>query len=276
MLAFIYSKNHGILCYTYGYKNMKISIITATYNDAETIEDTIKSVIGQGYPDLEHIIVNDGSMDNTPNIVRKYEGKYNIRLISQENGGMYSAMNKGIESASGDIIGILNSDDFYASNDVINPVIEEFKKTGADCVWGDLLFVDKEDTGRVLRDWKSSPYKEGNFKKGWHPPHPSFFVKKEIYEKYGLFRTDMSTWADYELMLRLLEREKIRSSYIPKILVKMREGGDSNKSIWHMVKANFGCYKAFKINGLKVSPLFIIRKPLYKLSQWFKRGNINN
>lgn len=252
---------------------MKISIITATYNDAETIEDTIKSVMGQSYSNLEHIIVNDGSQDETTDIIRKYEGKYNFKLVGQENGGMYGAMNKGIESSSGDIIGILNSDDFYASSDVIEAVVKEFEKTGVDCVWGDLLFVDKKDTSKVLRNWKSSPYKEGKFQKGWHPPHPTFFVKKEVYYKYGLFRIDMSTWADYELMLRFLEKEKIKSSYISKILVKMREGGESNKNYWHVIKANLGCYKSFKINGLKVSPFFIIRKPLYKFSQYFTKGN---
>jgi glycosyltransferase len=244
---------------------MKISIITATYNDAETIEDTIKSVMGQSYSNLEHIIVNDGSQDETTDIIRKYEGKYNFKLVSQENGGMYGAMNKGIESSSGDIIGILNSDDFYASNNVIETVVKEFEKTGADCIWGDLVYVDPNNLSRVVRDWKSSPYKEGLFQKGWHPPHPTLFVKKSVYEKYGVFRTDLSTAADYELMLRFLEKNKISSAYIPQLLVKMRAGGESNKSYYNLIRANWYCYKAFGLNGLKINPLFILKKP------WFKR-----
>jgi len=181
---------------------------------------------------------------------------------------MYDAMNKGIKLATGDIIGILNSDDVYADTNVLKRVAEEFERTNADCVWGDLEVVNMGDVNKIVRSWKSGPYREGSFKKGWHPPHPGFFIRREIYNKYGLFRTDMSTWADYELQLRFLEKNKISSAYIPQMLVKMREGGQSNKSYWHILKANFGCYKAFKLNGLKVSPLFILKKPLSKLNQF--------
>jgi glycosyltransferase len=247
---------------------MKISIITTTYNSVKTLEDTIKSVLCQVGVEIEYIIIDGGSTDGTLRVIEKFKNQIS-KIISEPDGGMYDAMNKGIKLTTGDVVGILNSDDVYMSNDTVKAVVEKFEVTGVDCVWGDLEVVDKTDTSKIVRDWKSGPYKEGSFQKGWHPPHPTFFVKKEIYNKYGLFRTDMSTWADYELMLRFLERNKITSAYILRTLVKMRDGGQSNKSIWWQMKANFGCYKAFKLNGLKVSPLFIIKKPLFKFTQYF-------
>jgi glycosyltransferase involved in cell wall biosynthesis len=243
---------------------MKISIITTTYNSAGTIEDTIKSVLSQVGVEIEYIIIDGGSTDGTLDIINKYKERV-ARVVSEPDGGMYEAMNKGIKLATGDVVGILNSDDFYASNNVIETVVKEFEKTGADCVWGDLVYVDPNDLSRVVRDWRSSPYKEGNFQKGWHPPHPTLFVKKSVYDKYGVFRTDLSTAADYELMLRFLEKNKISSAYIPQLLVKMRAGGESNKSYYNLIRANWYCYKAFGLNGLKINPLFILKKP------WFKR-----
>ncbi|MFZ2038572.1 MAG: glycosyltransferase family 2 protein [Minisyncoccia bacterium] len=249
---------------------MRVSIVTTTYNTGKTVEDTIKSVLGQTYSDIEFIIVDDESTDNTLEVVNKYKNKI-TKVVAEKHSGIFGNLNKGMELATGDIIGILNSDDFYVSNDVIETVVNEFKKTNADCVWGDILVVDKDDTNKIIRNWKSSAYKEGEYQKGWHPPHPAFFAKREVYQKYGLFRTDLWTSADYESVLRILEKNKATSSYIPKILTKMRAGGSSSKGIFNWVRGNVGAYRAFKINGLKVSPLFIIRKPLYKLGQFFKR-----
>ena len=247
---------------------MKLSIITTTYNSAGTVEDTIKSVLNQIGAEIEYIIIDGGSTDGTMDIVNKYKDRI-ARIISEPDGGMYDAMNKGIKLATGDIVGILNSDDIYISNEIIKTVVEKFEETGADCLWGDLIMVDRKNPAKVIRDWKSAEYRVGSFKKGWHPPHPTFFLKKNIYDKYGLFRTDLGTSADYELMLRFLEKEKITSVYISQVLVQMREGGEGNKSYFNLIKANFGCYKAFKINGLKVSPFFIIKKPLLKFRQYF-------
>jgi len=247
---------------------MKLSIITISFNSGKTIESTVKSVLTQTYNNIEYIIIDGGSTDATMDIVNSFGTKIS-KIISEPDVGMYDAMNKGIKLATGDVVGILNSDDIYVDNNVLKRVAEEFEKMGADCAWGDLEMVDKNDLNKVVRNWKSGPYKEGSFQQGWHPPHPGFFVKKEIYEKYGLFRTDMNTWADYELQLRFLEKEKITSSYIPQTLVKMRAGGKSSKSIWHQIKANFGCYRAFRTNGLRVNPLFIIKKPLFKFTQYF-------
>jgi len=246
---------------------MKVSIITTTYNTGKTAGDTIESVLNQTYKDIEYIIVDDKSTDDTLCVVNKYKDKI-TKIVPAEHSGIFGALNIGVSLATGDIVAILNSDDFYISNDVIETVVDEFEKTGADSVFGDIVIVDKDDISKVVRNWKSSPYTEGAFQKGWHPPHPAFFVRKSIYKKYGLFRTDFSTAGDFELVLRFLERYKITSSYIPKVLTKMRAGGQSNKSYYNWIRAIWYSYKAFKINKLKVSPLFIFRKPIYKLHQY--------
>lgn len=251
---------------------MKVSIVTTTYNTGKTVEDTIKSVLGQTYPDIEFIIIDDESTDGTLEVANKYKDQV-TKIVAAKHSGIFGNLNKGIELATGDIVGILNSDDFYISSDVIETVVREFEKTGVDCAWGDILVVDKDDTDKVIRNWKSSPYQAGLFQKGWHPPHPAFFVKREVYKKHGLFRTDLWTSADYELVLRFLERHQITSSYIPRILTKMRAGGSSSKGIYNWIRGNIGSYRAFKINGLKVSPLFMLRKPLYKLGQFFPKGS---
>ncbi len=260
---------------------MKLSIITTSLNSAKTIEDTLKSVANQTYLDIEHIIIDGKSTDGTLDIVKKFTQKTNgsdafgntahitYKVLSEKDGGIYDAINKGIGLATGDIIGILNSDDFYTSNDVIATVINRLKESNVDCVWGDLIIVDKNNVKKIIRNWKSAPYEENSFQKGWHPPHPTIFFKKTVYEKYGLFRTDLSTYADYELMLRFLVKNKINSSYISKTLVTMRNGGASSKSYYNWIKANIGCYRSFKLNNLKISPLFIIRKPFLKLEQFF-------
>jgi glycosyltransferase len=248
---------------------MKVSIITITYNNAETIEDTIKSVLNQTGVEIEYIIVNDGSTDDTLRIINKYQFKIK-QVVSGPNEGIPKAMNKGLSLATGDIIGFLNADDFYISNEVLKKVADKFMESGAEAVWGDLVFVDKVNTEKVIRNWKSSEYIAGLFQTGWHPPHPTFFVKRNIYEKYGVFRTDMSTAGDYELMLRFLEKEKIKSAYIPQVLVKMRAGGESNKSFYNLLRGNLYCYKAFKLNSLKVSPFFIFKKFLFKIKQFKK------
>ena len=249
---------------------IKISIITAVYNNKKTIKDAIESVLNQTYKNIEYVIVDGDSKDGTVDIIKQYESKID-KFISEPDNGIYDAMNKGIKLATGDIIGFLNSDDFYASNNVLEKVANEFIDKKVDSVYGDLVYVDNKDITKVVRYWKSKPYKEGFFKKGWHPPHPTFFVKREIYEKYGKFRLEFKIAADYELMLRFLEKHKISTAYIPEVLVKMRAGGTSNKSISNIIKANLECYKAWKINNLKVSPFILVKKPLLKLSQFLKK-----
>jgi glycosyltransferase len=246
---------------------MKISIITAAYNSADTIEETIKSVLTQKYSDIEYIVINDGSTDKTLEIIQKYKDQI-AKIISRKNGGIYDTMNTGIKVATGDVVGFLNHDDFYTSDDVIGMVAQEFERSKADCVWGDMIIVDKKNTKKIVRNWKSSPFKKGSFRKGWHPPHPTFFAKKETYEKFGLYRTDLSTYADYELVLRFLEKYPTTSSYISQVLVTMRNGGASDRGIWGRMRVNIGCYRAFKENNLPVDISFILRKPFLKLWQF--------
>ncbi|MFA5098656.1 MAG: glycosyltransferase family 2 protein [Candidatus Paceibacterota bacterium] len=250
---------------------MKVSIITVCYNSAETIEGAIKSVLGQSYPDIEYIVIDGASTDGTLEILGKYKNKI-AKIVSEKDSGIYEAMNKGIALATGDIVGILNSDDFYYDNDVVKTVVENIVKNDADACWGDLVYVKKDDTNKVVRFWKSSEYKPGKFIRGWHPPHPTFFVKRELYQKYGVFRLDLSVYADYELMLRFLEKYKIKGFYIPKVFIKMREGGASNwRSIKKVFRGSMENYKAFKMNGLKFGFIAVVVKPLSKITQIFSK-----
>jgi glycosyltransferase involved in cell wall biosynthesis len=249
---------------------MKISIITVVYNNKNTIRSAIESVLNQTYKNIEYIIIDGGSIDGTVDIIKSYGNKID-KFISEPDNGIYDAMNKGIKLSRGDIVGILNSDDFYAFNNVLEIVINEFKSKNVDCLYGDLEYVDSKNINKVIRYWKSKPYKEGFFQKGWHPPHPTFFVKRECYEKYGLFNLDFKIAADYELMLRFLEKYKLKSSYIPKTIVKMRIGGESNKSLSNIIKANIESYKAWKVNDLYINPFMLSLKPLSKILQFFNR-----
>lgn len=248
----------------------KVSIITPTLNAAGTIENTIKSVVEQTYPNIEHIIVDGGSADGTVNIIKKHKDKIS-KFVSEKDKGIFDGMNKGIKMAGGEIIGILNSDDIYATKDAIETVVENMQKNKAEVCWGDLVYINPKEPDKIKRYWKSSSYKKGKFKKAWMPPHPTFFVKKKTYNKYGLFNLDFPISADFELMLRFLAKYKTRSCYIPKILVKMKLWGNSNKSIKKIIKGNLECYKAFKINNLKVNPLRFFFKPFIKIPQFFKK-----
>jgi len=228
---------------------MKISIITPSFNSEKTIEETIKSVLSQTYNDIEYLIIDGGSRDRTLEIVDKYKDKIS-KIVSEPDKGIYDGMNKGIKLATGEIVGILNSDDLYFDESVIENVMKIFRENKIDCLWGDLVYF-KDDPNKFIRVWKGGNYKPGIFKTGWVPPHPTFFVKKEIYEKYGYFRLDFPVAADYELMLRFLEKYRIKGYYLPKFLVKMRVGGNANK-LKNIIKGNLECIRAWKVNGLKM------------------------
>ena len=248
-----------------------VSIVTPVLNGGGTIESTIKSVLGQNYGNIEYIIVDSGSTDGTLEIVDKYKDKI-AKVLSENKRGIYPAMDAGLKSANGEIIGNLNSDDFYADENVVKTVVEAMEKEKADVCWGDLIYVERTlNPKRIIRFWKSSPYRKGKFQKGWMPPHPTFFVRKRVYEKYGYLNLDFSIAADYELMLRFLEKYQLRSCYIPKIMIKMRKGGESNKSLINIIKANLESYRAWRVNDLKINPLRILLKPLSKITQYFKR-----
>lgn len=247
---------------------MKVSVVTVTFNSAQTVEDTIKSVINQDYKNIEYLIIDGLSTDNTLDIVNKYKDHIAI-VVSEKDNGIYDAISKGIEKATGDIVVALNSDDMYASNDVISKVVEVFNAKQADAVYGDLNYVDRFDTAKVIRKWKSGSYKKGQFLKGWMPPHPTFFVRKHCYQKYGSFNLSLKSAADYELMLRFIHKYEIKVAYLPKLIVNMRAGGQSNVSFKNRFKANREDKKAWELNGLKPGLFTLIRKPLSKIKQYF-------
>lgn len=247
---------------------LKFSIITVSYNSAKTIEQTILSVINQKYPFIEYIIIDGASQDETLSIIEKYQPKISI-VVSEKDNGIYHAMNKGISLATGDVIGILNSDDFYSDENVLNDVATLFEHGKADAIYADLQYVDAEDTRKNVRFWKSGKYKPGDFLFGWMPPHPTFFVKKEIYNKYGLFNLDFRSSADYELMLRFIHKHQISINYLPRVIVKMRVGGQSNVSTQNRIKANLEDRKAWEINGLKPYFFTLFLKPIRKINQFF-------
>jgi len=249
---------------------MKISLITVSYNSQDTIEDTLESVIAQQNCDLEYIVIDGGSTDKTLEILDKYKDHINI-LLSEKDNGIYDAMNKGIQLATGDLVGILNSDDVFAYENVLSNVIEKFKDPSIDALYGDLVYVDRKELDKVKRKWISGPYKVGSFEKGWMPPHPTFYVRKNIYNEYGLFNLDFTSAADYEIMLRFIHKNKISLGYLPKIMVKMRQGGQSNASFANRLKANREDKRAWEVNDLKAGTFTFIRKPISKLSQFFKK-----
>jgi glycosyltransferase involved in cell wall biosynthesis len=247
---------------------VKISIITVTYNSAATLEQTIRSVIGQTYKNIEYIIVDGKSTDGTLGIVEKYISAI-AKVHSEKDEGLYDGINKGIAMATGDVIGILHSDDFYANPDVLQRYSDAFTKTGADAVYADLHYVDRNNTSKIVRTWKSGQYKSGSFLNGWMPPHPTFFARTETYRKLGIYDLQFKTAADYELMLRFVEKHKIKLAYLPYTTVKMRTGGVSNASMKNRVAANLEDRKAWEKNGLRPRFYTLYLKPLRKLLQFF-------
>lgn len=248
---------------------MKISIITVCFNSARTIGDTIKSVASQKNCSLEHIVVDGASQDNTSEIVKN--AKSVTKYVSEPDFGIYDAMNKGLKLATGDVIGLLNADDFYVDDTVLSQVSEVFQDPTIQACYADLVYVDQEDTSRIIRYWKSQCFRSGLFKKGWMPAHPTFFVRREIYEVFGGFNLDFPRQADFELTMRFMEIHQIKTVYIPKIWVKMRIGGASNNSIKGVIKGNLEAYRACKMHRLAVSPFFMVRKILSRIPQFFSR-----
>jgi glycosyltransferase involved in cell wall biosynthesis len=248
---------------------MTISIITATYNSSATVRDTLQSVRSQDFKNIEHLIIDGLSSDSTLNIVRQYP--HVARIISEKDKGIYDAMNKGIAAASGDIVGILNSDDVYNNEQVISSVMKAFENETVDAVYGDLQYVKQDDLNKVTRTWRSGKFLKNKFYFGWMPPHPTFFVRKKVYEEAGNFNLSLRSAADYEFMLRVLFKFNFKPYYIPQVLVKMRTGGISNASLKHRLRANAEDRKAWKINDLQPFIFTIPLKPLRKIFQFIKR-----
>ena len=250
---------------------MSFSLVTVTYNSAQTLRDTITSVLSQTHQAIEYIIIDGFSKDNTVAIIKEYEPLFNGRLkwVSEKDNGLYDAMNKGFRMATGDVIGIINSDDLLTEPTAIEKVVEAFKEhPDVDAVYADLYYVAQNDTSKIIRHWISGSQR--SFKYGWHPAHPTFYVKREVYQKYGLFDLDFKFAADFELLLRLIEKEHIRLFYLPEPLVRMRLGGTTSKNFTNIRKGNIECIKAFKKNGIKVSCLYTLFRLLPKLIQYFQ------
>lgn len=246
---------------------MKISVITVVLNAADTIEDTLKSVLSQTHTDYEHIVMDGGSTDDTTAILRRYEGLYHGRLhwFSGKDNGLYDAMNKGIARATGDIVGILNSDDYYTSNDILATVARTFEDDGIDAVYGDIHFIRDGQPEKCVRYYSSRHFRPRWLRFGFMPAHPSFYVRRAVYTAAGPYRTDYKIGSDFEMMVRLFHGRKIRSKYISKDFVTMRTGGLSTRNLhskWQLIRDDVrGCRE----NGLYTNPLFICVKFLYKI-----------
>lgn len=248
----------------------RITIITVCFNSIATIADTLSAVATQRNAHYEHLVVDGASIDGTVELVRGFSPKV-ARLISEPDRGLYDAMNKGIAAATGDYVGFLNSDDVYADPDVLAKVAKVLESGPVDAVHGDLLYVSAADTSKVIRYWKSKPCIPGAFEAGWHPAHPTLFVRTGLLRELGGFDTSYRYHADFDLMVRLFIERRISSAYIPEVLVRMRMGGQSNRSIGNIIRGNRESYRIARRSGIATSPLWIPRKLGFRVAQFFKR-----
>ncbi len=248
---------------------MTISIITATYNSQNTIADAINSVASQTYDNIEHIIIDGKSTDNTLSIIKETGGRIS-KIISDPDNGIYDALNKGIKNATGNIITFLHADDIFADNYVIEKAANLFSEKQTDSIYGDLQYVAKYDTNKIIRYWKSGEFTISKLKKGWMPPHPTFFVKKTVYDKFGVFDTNFKIAADYDIILRFLGKHGISTAYLPEVMIKMRMGGESNKNIKNIILKMKEDLKALKNNNIGGIHTLIL-KNIIKIPQLFRK-----
>lgn len=249
---------------------MKVSIITVVYNNVSTIKDAIESVLSQSYHNIEYIVIDGASNDGTVELIQSYQNKI-AHFISEKDSGIYDAMNKGLKLASGEIIGILNSDDFYLSNNIIEKVVENFCAYNVDSVFADLIYVNSKNLNKVVRYYDSSYFTPSKFGYGWMPAHPTFFVKRDIYERYGYFKTDYKIAADYELLVRFLSKYQISYFYLKMPLVKMRLGGVSTMNLRSTFILNKEILRACSENGIYSNWFMVLSKYPKKLLGLLKR-----
>ncbi len=248
---------------------MNVTIITASFNSALSIKTCLDSVVHQNYNDIEYLIIDGKSSDATLKIIKVYQQKFPfIKLISKKDSGIYDALNKGVQLASGDIIGFVHSDDFLEFNDIIYHIVSMTKSENLDGVYGDLQYVDKSNTKKIIRSWKSCDFKPRLLKQGWMPPHPTLFLKKEVYQKHGLFDLSYRISADYDFLLRIFKDPELKFGYLPKVITKMRVGGASNKSLKNIIKKSKEDYRAIRINNIG-NFLTLARKNFSKIKQLF-------
>jgi len=244
---------------------MKISIITSVLNNKNQLRNCLDSIREQTYKDVEHIVIDGGSNDGTLDVLKQY----GCRFISERDEGIYYGLNKGMYLAAGDVVGILHSDDVFADKFILEKVAEAFESKKTDSVYGNLVYVSRSNKNKIIRYWKSTNYQEDLFRKGWMPAHPTFFAKREIYEKFGVFDTSFRISADYELMIRFLYLNKVSSYFLDRVLVKMSLGGNSNKNLKNLLNKNFEDYMICKKYGFGIMTL--INKNFSKLGQFIIR-----
>ncbi|RWY57309.1 glycosyltransferase family 2 protein [Mucilaginibacter gilvus] len=245
---------------------LKISIITVCYNAESTIERCIQSVINQYYSNIEYIIIDGGSSDATTGIIDRYKGQIQ-RVVSEPDKGMYDAMNKGIAMATGQVVGMLNADDVFTDNSVAGTIAAAFAENGNDILYADLNYL--KPNGNVLRKWRSGQYRTGMFNKGWMPPHPTFYCKRSLYDRFGIYSLDFGTAADYELMLRFIHVKKASVFYLARVVVNMNTGGVSNNSYLGRIKVLFLDLKAMYKHDVQLPPIALLYKRLSKIRQFF-------
>jgi glycosyltransferase len=246
---------------------LKVSIITVCYNSSKTIVDTIRSVNTQTYPNIEHIFVDGLSSDNTVELIRLNSNRNNL-IISEKDGGLYDAINKGISNAGGDVIGILHSDDFFNSSDIILDLVTKIQKENIDVIYGDLIYVNETNIKKTVRYWKSCEFTPRLIRKGWMPAHPTLFLKKEVFKKYGLFDLSFKISADYDFMLRILNDKSLKFGYLPRVITNMRIGGVSNKNLKNIAIKMIEDYKAIRKNK-SGNIITLILKNTSKIKQFF-------
>ena len=243
-----------------------ITLITPVWNNADVIGHCLRSIKDQTTA-CQHILVDGGSTDGTLEVIEQHKGP-NMVLVSEPDQGMYDAINKGLALATGEVVGILNADDFYPTGDILQQVASVFSDPKVDASYGDLLYVDRQDSNKVIRTWRSGHYRRDNFYAGWMPPHPTFYLRRQLYQQYGGYRLDLGSAADYELMLRMLLKHRATAEYIPQVLVHMRNQGMSNASLKNRIKANRYDRLAWLVNNIKPRPWTLAAKPLRKIRQW--------
>lgn len=254
---------------------MKVSIVTVVYNNAATVSQAVESVLAQDHPDIEYIVIDGGSKDGTLDVLARYRDRIAV-LVSEPDKGIYDAMNKGVARATGDVVGILNSDDCYASSTVISSVVAALERSGADSLVGDLVFERPDAPGKVVRYYSAAQFHLGWFERGDMPPHPTFFVRRACYDRLGLFDTRYRMTADFDLMLRFLYIAKVSWTYLPMVMVTMRMGGITNQGFKSKVRLNREIMDSLRRNGLPSGVLRVYSKYLTKVFQLFRRPKSGN
>ncbi len=243
-----------------------ISVITVCRNASRHIVGCLESVASQRHPEVEHLVIDGASTDGTADRVRETANPL-VRLVSEPDGGLYDAMNKGLALAGGDIVGFLHADDFFAHADVLARVDAALAVAAVDACYGDLEYVAADDPGRVVRHWKAGDFHPGDFGSGWMPPHPTFYARAGVYRRHGGFDTRFRIGADWDLLLRFFEVGGIRARYLPEVMVRMRTGGISNRTWWNVFRNNLECLAAFRKYGLRIPWTFPLAKLRHRLAQ---------